>query len=402
MLKIGIECESIEGRESWGVGRIVKKLLEEIARRPELEKEFKFFLYFKSQIPDYPWLASSIFVKKIILKHSNILRNVRMNSFSLYYYLLLPIKLWFEKLDIMFFPNYMLSPLFSGKSLVMLTEDIYYEINSGTLPWRYKLAYKIFAGWAANHATQIMTISETSKKEVVKLFKIKQNRIVVNTLGIDPPKIITRNQQPETSNYILYVGQAFPRRHLRETMLAFELLALQATSYQLPATSYQFIAVGKDKYNPPVVKKLAEEINNRLGRDAIIYKEYVSEDELAQLYAHAKLLVYVSSKEAFGLPPLEALSCGIPAVVSDSEIGHEIFGDNAFFACPVRGRSPEATASSNGVGNQYSPETIADAMKNGLVNEQKREKIKKSAGRILEKYTWERFTDRFLNFVKTK
>ena len=55
MYKIGIECESIED-QSWGVGRIVKKLLEEISKRPELQKEFKFFLYFKSKIPDLPYL----------------------------------------------------------------------------------------------------------------------------------------------------------------------------------------------------------------------------------------------------------------------------------------------------------------------------------------------------------
>ena len=160
MLNVGIECESIEGPESWGVGRVVKKILENIASQPELAQEFKFFLFFKSHIPELPFLNNSIFVKKII----------GTKSFSLYYYLLLPIKLWFQKNDIMFFPNYMLPILFKGKSLVVLTEDIYYEINSGTLPFRYKMAYQIFSGWwATNHATKVMTISETSKKKVPKI-----------------------------------------------------------------------------------------------------------------------------------------------------------------------------------------------------------------------------------------
>ncbi|MDO8669614.1 MAG: hypothetical protein Q7K65_04950, partial [Candidatus Buchananbacteria bacterium] len=266
MLKIGIECESIEGPESWGVGRIVKKLLEEISRRPELANEFRFFLYFKSHIPNLPYLNNPIFVKKI----------VGISSFSLYYYLFLPIKLWFRRLDLMFFPNYMLPIIFRGKSLVILTEDIYYEINSGTLPWRYKLAYKIFAGWwAARHATKIMAISKTSKNEMGRLFKINPERIIVNTLGIDPPKKITGNWKLETGNYILYIGQALPRRHLRETMLAFEQLVSQPKTYNLkPITC--LIAVGKDKYNPPIIEKLKNEINSRLGRDAIIYKDYVS------------------------------------------------------------------------------------------------------------------------------
>ena len=374
MLKIGMECESIEGSESWGVGRIVKKLLEEISHRPELASEFRFFLYFKSQIPDYPWLASPIFVKKVI----------GMPSFSLYYYFFLPIKMWFEKLDLVFFPNYMLPILFQGKSLVILTEDIYYEIHSGTLPWRYKLAYKIFAGWAAKHATRIMTISETSKKEVARLFKINPTRIVINPLGIDLPKPIPHSTfHIPYSNYILYVGQAFPRRHLRETMLAFEILASQTGNWKLETGNLQLIAIGKDKYNPPVIEKLKNEINNRLGRNAIIYKEYVPEEELAQLYSGAKCVVYVSLKEAFGLPPPEALGYGVPAVISNSEISHEIFGDNAFF-----------------VSNPDNPESISEAIKKTLTDEAKRQKIKESALQILEKYTWQSFTNMFLDVAR--
>src|SRR3990167_5821310 len=178
--KIGIECESIEN-DTWGVARMTSKLLEEISKRPELEKEFGFYLYFKSKIPDYPFLQNPIFEKKIVKPPF-----IRP-SFSLYYYLYLPVYLWFKQVDVMFFPNYMLPLIFSGKSVVMLTDDIYYESRNSKLPFRYRLAYRVFAGWAAGHASQIMAISETSKKELVKLFKIKPERIVVNHLGADVP-----------------------------------------------------------------------------------------------------------------------------------------------------------------------------------------------------------------------
>ena len=380
MIKIGIECESIED-QSWGVGRIVKKLLEEISKRPELQKEFKFFLYFKSKIPDLSYLDNPIFIKKII----------GTPSFSLYYYLFLPIKLWFEGLDMMFFPNYMLSPFFRGKSLVVLTEDIYYEINSGTLPFRYKLAYKIFAGWwAAKRATKIMAISETSKKEVAKLFKINPDRIFVNQLGVDKPTPLTTNYSLPTTNYLLYVGQAFPRRHLRETMLAFEIItdfaksarmipALQGSSLQ----PLQLIAIGKDKYYPPVMENLKNKINRRIGYNGIIYKEYVPEEELEKLYAGAKALVYVSSKEAFGLPPLEALARGTVPVITDSAVTREIFGDNAFFV-----KDPDDF------------EAIAETIKIALTDEQKRREIIQSAPEVLAKYTWQKHTDKFLNIVR--
>ena len=374
MTNIGIECESIEGSESWGVGRIVKNLLQEISRRSELASEFRFFLYFKSGIPDLEFLNNPIFVKK----------NIGPSSFSLYYYVFLPVKLWFEGLDLMFFPNYMLPLIFRGRSLVMLTEDIHYEIAAGTLPLRYKLAYKIFAGWwAACHATKIMAISETSKKEVARLFKINPDRITANPLGVDPPqKIPDTRPEARSTSYILYIGQAFPRRHLRETLLAFELLSPQFPDLKL-------IAVGKDKYNPPVIEKLKNDINTRLGRNAIIHKEYVSEKELGELYAGARVAIYVSSKEAFGLPPLEALGYGVPAVVADQPVTREIFGSHAFFARPELVEGLET----------YTPKSIAAAMAEGLTDETKRQEIKNAREGILAKYTWQKHADRFLQII---
>ncbi len=375
MYKIGIECESIED-QSWGVGRIVKKLLEEISKRPELQKEFKFFLYFKSKIPDLPYLDNPVFVKKIVKLP------LIWPSFSVYYYLLLPIKLYFEKLDLMFFPNYMLPVIFKGKSLVILTEDVYYEFKQGVLPFRYRLAYKIFANWAAKHATKMMAISETSKQEISKLFGIAPERIVVNQLGVDMPKFKIENSKfignwkLEIGNYILYVGQAFPRRHLKETILAYEKIVPKFPGLKL-------IAIGTDKYSPPVIEKLKNKINHRLGYDGIIHKEYVPEDELQELYAGARALIYISSKEAFGLPPLEALARGTVPVVTDSAVTREIFRNAAFF-----------------VENPDSPEAIAEVIKIALTDEQKRREIIQSAPEILAKYTWQKHTDKFLNIVR--
>lgn len=370
MLKIGIECESIEG-QSWGVGRIVNKLLEEISQHPELEKDFRFFLYFKSKIPDYEYLKSDIFVKKVV-QVTGIPK-----SFSLYYYIWLPMRLWFERLDVMFWPNYMLPAIANGKSIVILTEDVYYEAR-GKLPLQYRLAYRIFPAWAAKHATKIMTISETSRKNVAKLFKIPESRIFVNQLAVDLPKDLSspRSYTLEPKPYLLYVGQAFPRRHLKETILAFEKLSHKFSDLSL-------VAVGADKYNPPIIKKLVEETNKKLGREAVIYKDYVGDEKLAQLYQNAKCLIYVSSREAFGLPPLEGLAYGTVPVVAEAELNREIYGDNAFFV-------PEL----------YSVDSLVSTIEKALIDGSKRQQILQAAPGILAKYTWPAHTERFLALVK--
>src|SRR3989338_2566517 len=157
MKRIGIECESIEGKNPmWGVGRVIMKLLEELSRRPDLEKNFRFVLYFKDEIPDFHFLKAPVFEKKRVP-----VPFIKNRLFPIYYFALLPMKLWFERLDTMFWPNYMLPIIAFGKSLVMLTEDVYYETHAGQLPFRYRLAYGIFGCWTAKFATQIIAISET-------------------------------------------------------------------------------------------------------------------------------------------------------------------------------------------------------------------------------------------------
>jgi len=371
LITIGIECESIEDR-SWGVGKLLQKLLEELAKNKELEGKFRFYLYFKKQIPDYPFLKNAIFTTRV----SN------TPSFSVYYYIWLPIRQLFDHIHVMFYPNYMLPLLHVGTSMVMLTDDIHYEMRNPQLPFRYRLAYWIFGNWAARRATRIMAISESSKKELVRLFGIDSRRIFVNHLGVDlqtelrgENKELKINNKPLILNsnpFILCVGQMFPRRHAREVMLAFENIAPLFSDTNL-------LMIGTDKYNPPRVRNLANAINGRLQSQRILWKEYVPQEELNQLYADAQAVVYVSDREAFGLPPIEALAHGSVPIVADTPVSHEIFGNHAFF-----------------VAQPITTELIAEAMHDALTPSPQQNEILSARRDILKKFTWNMFAQRFL------
>src|SRR3989338_4903449 len=97
------------------------------------------------------------------------------------------------------------------------------------------------------------------------------------------------------NGYILYVGQAFPRRHLKETILACKKLGVE------------LVTAGTGKH------------------------DHVSDQKLEELYRNARLFVYVSDTEAFGLPPLEALARGVRPVVADTDVSHELLGDDAIY-----------------------------------------------------------------------
>ncbi len=97
-------------------------------------------------------------------------------------------------------------------------------------------------------------------------------------------------------DFILFVGQPFPRRHLEDVKMA--------------------------------IKKLPDV-------ELRIVSERIADTELAELYKNAKALVYVSDIEAFGLPPLEALAYGTTPIVADSPVSHELLGDDAIYCQPT-------------------------------------------------------------------
>jgi GT2 family glycosyltransferase/glycosyltransferase involved in cell wall biosynthesis len=361
---IGIECENIEDPKSrWGVGKLTLNLIEQYIKNPEFRERYELTLYFKNQIPDDEILKDPILIKKIM----------GTESFNIFYHILLPLRAQRDRLDWMFFPAYMLPPLYLGKSIVMLTGDVYHEYKSGKLPFRYRLAYGLFTNWAAKFATKVMAISETSKQEVAQLYKIKPERIFVAHLGVEEPLTGTSN---ENGDYMLYVGQMFPRRHALESIRAFAKIAPEMSNLK-------FILVGRDKYPSPVIDKEIKHINQKLGADRILHYDYLERDEdVKRLYAHAKLFVYISSNEAFGLPPVEAASYGVPVVVKDAGINRELFGEAAFY-----------------VENEKKVEEIAAVFKKGLTDTAARETMIAEYRHRIPKLSWQNFAQAFFNHL---
>lgn len=373
MYKIGIDCHNLENKR-WGIGRHLSSLLAVLAQRSaELSKEFSFFLYFKEEIPPDLYLNNPIFHKKI-------LKIPRLPpSFNLFFHLLLPLAYRRYRLQAMFFPSFMLPAFFAGRSLVVMTNDVYYEYTKGNLPWRYKISYRLFSNWAARRATGLTTYTRHAKNELVKIFRIKPEKIRVNELGINRlrPSWAFKSSLSPASDFLLYVGQAFPRRRVKETILAFEQL-----SPQLPRL--KLIIVGYDKYRPPVLKTLIAETNKKLGAEKIIYYEYLEkEEDLIKLYQEAKLFIYMSTAEAFGLPPLEALGYGTPALVKDDPVNEEIYGKYVFR-----------------VKDETNPALIASAIAEALADRKKQKEIIEHAPSILAKFSWEKHADRFLEHLK--
>lgn len=320
-LTIGIECESLE-QDTWGIARMTRQVLEEIARDPALHNNTTYILYSKRPLPNDPLFDAPCFVRRPLAPSW-------LPSFSLYYYILLPVRMIWDRLSSMYLPNYMLPWPSPVPTLVMLTDDIWYESNNPKLPLRYRLAYRLFSvNLASRFATRIMAISEASKRELIRLLSIPAERIETNHLGVQTPTNTLAAPTTPTARYILSVGQAFERRNTREVILAFAEVAMHDPSLSL-------VLVGPDRYHPPSVQATIDQVERRIGVGRISWDQHISQEMLSALMAHAQCIVYVSDREAFGLPPLEGLAHGTVPVVADAPVSHETLGDFAVMVHPT-------------------------------------------------------------------
>ncbi len=309
---IGIEAESLEDPVG-GVARMTRELVNELAQQPHLGQKFVIHLYFKSRIVPGPWEHLEFFQCHITKPQWF------PASFNLHYHIWMPLLAYWHGVRALYFPNYILPFTWVRASLVMLTPDVGYEMFGTSLPLKYRLAYRLFAGWAYRHATRVMTLSHDSAKLLSQAFRQPSRNVIVNHLAVrDTGAYSTGAREP----IFAWVGQAFERRHVREMLEALERVYVTH-----PDVGGVF--AGADKYTPPLIAEKVHALATQGMR--ITYTPHISEQDLEALYAKAHAIVYVSDAESFGLPPVEGAAHGAIPIVADTPLSHEIFGEDALY-----------------------------------------------------------------------
>lgn len=155
-----------------------------------------------------------------------------------------------------------------------------------------------------NRAARVVTVSEFSRDEIRRIYRIPEERIVVAHDGVDP-RLSEPQDPPVPEPYLLYVGNIEARKNLAVLLGAFRRARDAGLDHRL-------VIAGKGP--APKVE----------GVDAL---GWVDDDTLAGLLQHATALCYPSRYEGFGLPPVEAMSVGTPVLVSDIPVMREVVGD---------------------------------------------------------------------------
>jgi len=217
-------------------------------------------------------------------------------------------------------------PLFSIPGVRMITtiHDVVHMAMSSGLR---RLLYGFYYRRALALSEKIITDSDFSRQEIAKYFPGHESNVRVIPLGFNRP--VEQVQESELSSrwqarrpYILSVGNIKPHKNLPRLEKAFEQIA-----DRLPHDLYiigrgdGFISGGKGGHS--------------VGNDRIHFTGFLPDEEVAAAYSYADLFVFPSLYEGFGLPPLEAMSYGIPVVASSAASIPEVCGDAALFCNPL-------------------------------------------------------------------
>jgi glycosyltransferase involved in cell wall biosynthesis len=203
-------------------------------------------------------------------------------------------------------------------------------------------------------ADHIITISESSKKDIMRCFKVPEEKITVTLLAADksfqpaPTVIPTDDIANLPRPYILNVGTLEPRKNLEGLLRAFATARRKGVSHSLVITG----ARGWGR------SPLAGLIQELALDDAVIFTGFVDDTDLPHLYAGADFFVYPSLYEGFGLPILEAMSCGTPVITSNVSSMPEVAGKAALLVDP-RSQAELASAISRLAGDPDLRETMS-------------------------------------------
>lgn len=356
-----------------GVGHYIVELLRAIDRL----------------MPNYPDVSVDIFVhyKRLSRARSFKLQNIRLlaSPFSLRIANGLKIRNKQPPLDVIFgkglyvFPNYTSWPLAASRSIPFIY-DLSYEKypQYASPPLQAFLSKQVWK--SAKRAAMVATISNNSRDEIHEFYGVPKENINVFYPAVDADRYSKRDSAEIhkvtkkygiNGHYILFVGNIEPRKNLVNLLLAYENLPKELRS------TYKLLLVGAKGWQDSQIHETVARLNER--EESVLFPNaYVTDDDLPGILSGASVFVYPSIYEGFGIPPIEAMSCGVPVVCADNSSLPEAAGDAALYV------------------NALSVDSITQALSTLLQDDKLRKSLIQKGYRQATKFSWEQSARKFI------
>ncbi len=277
-----------------------------------------------------------------------------------------------ERVDLFHAPHYVLPALTPARTIVTIHDCIHLMFPQ-YLPNRLGYAYARASLWTAAHKSdRILTVSEASKRDILRFFNVPREKIVVipNAIdarfGIEPSEeqvVRTRERYQLNDQFVLYAGNIKPHKNLERLIEAFYRVRRHGLDH------VRLLIIGDEISK---LQTLRRAVHRHMLHKHVRFLGFVPQETLVVLYRLASVFVFPSLYEGFGLPPLEAMASGTPVVTSNVSSLPEVVGDAAVLV------------------NPYDVEAIADGIRRVLTDDALRVDLRRRGLARAQDYSWER------------
>src|SRR6186713_86023 len=358
-MRVAIDTRKIH---DFGIGTYIRNLLRQLAR---IDQNTEYILLCRE--PDLGIAAQLGPNFRTVLEPSP--------NYSLREQIHVPWVLRRERPDVFHAPHYVLPPAVPCRSVVTIHDCIHLMFPQ-YLPNRAAYAYARASMWtAARRSDRILTVSEASKRDILHLFNVKPEKIVVVYNAIDEHFSATPSEEQVARireryqldhKFVLYVGNIKPHKNLVRLIEAFSQLRRTHDDLKL-------LIIGDEISRLPALRRAVH--RNKLHK-FVRFLGYLKDDTLTVLYRLASVFVFPSLYEGFGLPPLEAMASGTPVVTSNVSSLPEVTGDAAVLVDP------------------YDVESIEDGMRRVLDDPRLADELRLKGLRRAREFSWERSVEK--------
>lgn len=287
--------------------------------------------------------------------------------------------------DIYFNPHFFTAPVSKKCRKVVTFHDLSFKRYPQYFSWRKRI-WQIFLIDALKEACQadkIIAVSESTKSDLINLYHINSDKIKIIYSGVGEHFRLINGEQAIKNDvvkkyklpdkFILYFGTIEPRKNIAGLIKAFEILKDNKNMLEL-----KLVLAGAMGWLYKNIIKTAQA--SKYHQD-IIFTGFIEEQDKPYLYNLAQLFVYPSFFEGFGFPLLEAMACGIPAIVSHNSSLPEVVGDAALMIDP------------------YRLNEMSWAMNEILTNSATRERMIKKGFSRVQKFSWQKCAEETLEVL---
>ncbi len=377
-MKVALDAQLLFEEQKTGIGWNAVQMIDELTRKQGENYELNYF-YLKNL-----WKKGKSYEREIIKKYEE--RGCRIYRCGFFktvlYYLTrncypLPYRFYFRNTaSVIQFFNFVI-PQKVEIPTITYVHDMAYKACTDTVEEKTRKILESQLPRTCQNCARIIAISEFTKKEIMKYLHVPEEKIRIVNCGISQKLYqskISDSQRQEIldkfrieGNYLLYVGTLEPRKNIGGLVEAYEKL-----QRQMPDCP-KLVLAGKRGW---MYEEIYDKIKHYGLEKQVIMTGYLTEDEKVALMQGAKVFLFPSSYEGFGIPPAEAMACGIPVVASNTASMPEVVGEGGLLV------PPENT------------EEIADAVKKLLTDQRYYEDMARKAKTQAAGFTWERAADR--------